>query len=134
MSRWVKRKAEDQAVDISALIDVVFILLIFFMVTTTFQKDTELELERPGASSGTPASSKALRVFIDRAGSVYVDDAPVKPYMLQSRVRDYLRDSREGAVLVVADRTVQTQRLIEVVDQCRLGGASDVGVITDAEG
>jgi biopolymer transport protein ExbD len=134
MSRFGKRKAEEQAVDISALIDVVFILLIFFMVTTTFQKDTELELERPGASSGSAASSKALRVYIDRSGGVYVDDAPVKAYMLQSRVRDYLRDSREGAVLVVADRTVQTQRLIEVIDQCRLGGASDVGVITDAEG
>jgi len=134
MSRLLKRRTDEPGVDISALIDVVFILLIFFMVTTTFQKDMELELERPGASSGSAASSKALRVYIDRSGGVYVDDAPVKTYMLQSRVRDYLRDSREGAVLVVADRTVQTQRLIEVIDQCRLGGAADVGVITDAEG
>lgn len=134
MSRWGRRKTEEQGMDISPLIDVVFILLIFFMVTTTFQQDMQLELERPGASSGAKASTKALRVYIDRAGGVYVDDAPVKTWMLQSRVRDYLRDASDGTVLVVADRTVVTERLIEVIDQCRLGGAADVGVITDAEG
>lgn len=133
--KFRKRAPEASDMDISPLIDVVFILLIFFMVTTTFVKDMQLELERPGASSGASASTKALRVYIDRAGGVYVDDAPVKVWMLQSRVRDYLRDATgAGSVLVVADRSVVTERLIEVIDQCRLGGANDVGVITDAEG
>jgi len=133
--KWRRRSSsEGSEMDISPLIDVVFILLIFFMVTTTFVKDMQLELERPGASSGSTASTKALRVYIDRGGGVYVDDAPVKVWMLQSRVRDYLRDASSGTVLVVADRSVVTERLIEVIDQCRLGGAEDVGVITDAEG
>ncbi|MFK7926619.1 MAG: ExbD/TolR family protein [Myxococcota bacterium] len=133
--KWRSRGRKDASdMDISPLIDVVFILLIFFMVTTTFTKDMQLELERPGASSGSTASTKALRVFIDRVGGVYIDDAPVKSWMLQSRVREYLRDASEGTVLVVADRLVVTERLVEVVDQCRLGGASDVGVVTDAEG
>ena len=133
--KWRSKDRKSEAdMDISPLIDVVFILLIFFMVTTTFTKDMQLELERPGASSGATASTKALRVFIDRVGGVYIDDAPVKSWMLQSRVRDYLRDASDGTVLVVADRLVVTERLIEVIDQCRLGGASDVGVITDAEG
>lgn len=133
--KWRRRSGnEGSELDISPLIDVVFILLIFFMVTTTFVKDMQIELERPGASSGGAASTKALRVYIDRGGAVYVDDAPVKVWMLQSRVRDYLRDASTGTVLVVADRSVVTERLIEVVDQCRLGGAQDVGVITDAEG
>jgi biopolymer transport protein ExbD len=129
-----RKRSEDQALDISPLIDVVFILLIFFMVTTTFQQDMQLELERPGSSSGARATTKALRVYIDRAGTVYVDDAPVKLWVLQSRVREYLRDSVGGTVLVVADRTTMTEKLIEVIDQCRLGGAVDVGVVTDAEG
>ena len=128
------RKSSAPEVDISPLIDVVFILLIFFMVTTTFVKDQQLDLERPGASSGDPASTKALRVAIDRQGGLFVGDNAVKPWMLQSRVRDFLRDSGDGAVLVVADRRVAAERLIEVVDQCRLAGARDVGVITDAEG
>jgi biopolymer transport protein ExbD len=134
MKFGIKKRSEDAALDISPLIDVVFILLIFFMVTTTFQQDMQLELERPGSSSGSRASTKALRVYIDRGGTVYVDDAPVKLWVLQSRVREYLRDAVGGTVLVVADRATVTEKLIEVIDQCRLGGAADVGVVTDAEG
>lgn len=134
MSLGRRRRSAKPEVDISPLIDVVFILLIFFMVTTTFVKDSAVDIERPGASSGQPASTKALRVLIDRTGALYVGDTQVKPWMLQSRVREFLRDGADGAVLVVVDRRVAAERLIEVVDQCRLAGATDVGVVTDAEG
>ena len=127
------RRSQNQEIDISPLIDVVFILLIFFMVSTTFVKDMKLELERPSAASATRAGTKALRVYIDRHGAFYVDEAQVKPWMLQSRVRDYLRDAADGSILVVTDRGVAAEKLIEAVDQCRLAGAQDVGVITDVE-
>jgi len=133
MSLRSRRSGRKPEVDISPLIDVVFILLIFFMVTTTFVKDTQVDLERPSASSGSVASTKALRIVVDRAGGLWLGDAPVKSWMLQSRVRDYLRDAADGSVLVVIDRRVPAEKLIEVVDQCRLAGAQDVGVITDAE-
>ena len=128
-----RRRGREVDVDISPLIDVVFILLIFFMVTTTFVKDAQIDIERPSAQSGERANSKGLRVYIDRAGALYLDDVPVKPWMLQSRVRDHIRNGGSDVILVVADRRVAAERLIEVVDQCRLAGASDVGVITDAE-
>jgi biopolymer transport protein ExbD len=132
--RSIRRKSSSGGeIDISPLIDVVFILLIFFMVSTTFVKDTQVDLERPSAASGTKADGKALRVTLDRAGQAWIDDAPIKPWMIQTRVRDHLRDAGEGAVLVVADRRVAAEKLIEVVDQCRLAGAKDVGVVTDAE-
>ena len=127
------RRGNNQELDISPLIDVVFILLIFFMVSTTFVKDMQLELERPSASSSTRASSKALRIYIDRNELFYVNEAPVQPWMLQSRVRDFLRESTEASVLVVTDRNVAADKLIEAVDACRLAGAKDVGVITQAE-
>ncbi len=129
----LRRRSGASELDISPLIDVVFILLIFFMVSTTFVKDMQLDLERPGASSSTRASSKSLRIYIDRNAVFYVNEAPVQPWMLQSRVRDYLRDATEASVLVVTDRTVAADKLIEAVDACRLAGAKDVGVITDAE-
>jgi biopolymer transport protein ExbD len=128
-----RKKSEKTDLDISPLIDVVFILLIFFMVSTTFIKDTQLDLERPSAASGKKASTAALRVVLDQRGQIFVDDTPVKPWMVQTRVRQHLRESSEGAVLVVADRRVVAEKLIEVVDQCRLAGAADVGVVTDAE-
>ena len=128
-----KRREKSSEIDISPLIDVVFILLIFFMVSTTFVKDAQVEIERPSAKSGTRSSAQALRIHVDRTGQVHIDDAPVKPWMVQSRVRDHLRSGTDGAVLVIADRRVEAEKLVEVVDQCRLGGATDVGVATDAE-
>ncbi|MGE0711435.1 MAG: ExbD/TolR family protein [Planctomycetota bacterium] len=124
-------KKEPQQIDMGPLIDMVFILLIFFAVTTTFTKDMQLELQRPSAQSASLASTKALRVYLDAGKQVYVDEQPVKVWMLQSRIRDLLAASPGRKVLVVADRNVPAERLIEVVDQCRLGGASEVGVATE---
>ena len=133
MSLGRRKRGEDPGVDISPLIDVVFILLIFFMVSTTFVKDSKLDIERPGASSATRASTKSIRVSIDRTGSITMDDVPVRPWMVQSRVREGLASGADGSVLVITDRRVSAEKLIEVVDQCRLAGAADVGVVTDIE-
>jgi biopolymer transport protein ExbD len=126
-----RSKADNkQDVDITALIDMVFILLIFFMVSTTFVKDTQVDIERPGAASATPSSSKSLRVNIDQASNIYIDNSPVRPWMVQSRVRQFLEAAGSSSVLVVVDRRVPADKLVEVVDQCRLGGATSVGVAT----
>lgn len=131
--RYLKRMDTRRDIDISPLIDVVFILLIFFMVSTTFVKDLKLDLKRPGAASATPANNKVIRVHLDRHEQVYVNGNPVKGWMLQSRVRDVLRTGISETVLVVTDARVPAEKLIDVVDQCRLAGALDVGVATEKE-
>lgn len=126
-----RRKSETkQDVDITALIDMVFILLIFFMVSTTFVKDMQVDIERPSAASASAASSKALRVNIDSSSNVFIDNTPVRPWMVQSRVRSFLEIAGSSSVLVIVDRRVPADKLVEIVDQCRLGGASNVGVAT----
>ena len=132
MKRLLRSKQET-GIDISPLIDMVFILLIFFMVTTTFVKDMKLELERPSAAAASRASSKSIRVYLDRAAVVYIDEVPVRPWMIQSRVRDLLRSASDKQVLVITERAVPAEKLINVVDQCRLAGASEVAVATEAE-
>jgi len=62
-----------------------------------------------------------------------VDGEPVRPWVLQSRVRQLLSYNPEGQVLVVADRGLRSGNLVEVVDQIRLAGATQVGVATDQE-
>ncbi len=131
--RYLRKKESLANVDISPLIDMVFILLIFFMVSTTFVKDMKIDIERPGAASAQRASSKSIRIHIDRGGGIYLDDQPVKSWMVQSRVRDLLRAGASGTILVITDRLVPAETLVEVVDQCRLAGATDVGVATEKE-
>ena len=124
---------EQTQVDISPLIDMVFILLIFFMVSTTFVKDMKLDLDRPRASSAGAANSKAIRVYIDNQSKVYVDGQPTRVWVLQSKVRELLKTGGTSSVLVVTDKNVPADKLIEVVDSCRLAGAKDVGVATENE-
>lgn len=119
-----------QDINISPLIDMVFILLIFFMVSTTFVKDMDLDITRPNAQSASPASTKAVRVYIDGNGDTYIEGQPVRAWVIQSRVRDLIKGSTTDQVLVVTDETVPAKKLVQVVDQCRLGGAKDVGVAT----
>jgi biopolymer transport protein ExbD len=131
--RYRERNDDSQGIDISPLIDMVFILLIFFMVSTTFQKDMKVDLERPGAGSAVNASTKSVRIFIDRNGDVFMDGNPVRTWVIQSRLREQFKSGASKSVLVVTDRRIASEKLIEVVDQCRLAGAADVGVATDIE-
>ena len=131
--RYREKKRGQESIDISPLIDMVFILLIFFMVSTTFVKDMKLDLERPAASSSSIASTKAVRLYIDKSGDTYLNGEPIRVWVIQSRLRDLLKDGTNKSVLVVTDEIVPTNRLVEVVDQARLAGAEDVGVATVAE-
>ncbi len=131
--RYRERKDTIQDINISPLIDMVFILLIFFMVSTTFVKDMKLDLNRPSAQSQTTASTKSIRLYIDNQGNVYLDGEPVQVWVIQSRVRDLIATSTNKSVLVVTDEGVPSGRLVEVVDQARLAGADDVGVATEQE-
>ncbi len=128
-----KKETKVDDIDISPLIDMVFILLIFFMVSSTFTKDMQLELTRPGASSATKSSTKVIRLYIDKYSDIYLDGQPIKVWAIQGKMRDLLRASTERSVLVVTDEGVTADKLVEVVDQCRLAGAKDVGVSTQRE-
>ena len=128
-----RKKSTMDSVDVSPLIDMVFILLIFFMVSTTFIKDMQIDLNRPGASSSKPSSSKSIRVFIDNGERIYVDGQQVRSWVLQSKIRDMIKTQKSSSILVVTDKKVSADKLVDVVDQCRLAGVKDIGVATEAE-
>lgn len=130
--RFREKKAAEAAIDMTPMIDMVFILLIFFMVSTTFVKDMQIDIERPGAATQTVSSTKAVRLYIDKAGEVYMDGAPVRVWVIASRLRDQLQGQAQKSVLVVTDEGVPAGRLVEVVDQARQAGA-EVGVATRGE-
>ena len=128
-----RQRRQQSEIDIAPLIDIVFILLIFFMVTTTFVRDAKLEIERPGAKTAQRAVQRSVRVSVGRRGEIFVDARPIKPWMLQARMREIVASQRIKTVLVIADRRVETGMLVDVVDQCRLAGAQDVGVAVEHE-
>lgn len=123
-----RRRDKDEGIDIAPLIDVVFILLIFFMVSTTFVRNLELDIERPSAATAKTADTRAIRVTLTRSGQVMVEGQEVNSWMIQDRVRTITVQHPERPVLVTADEDALTGKLVDVVDQCRLAGAKNVGV------
>ena len=128
-----ERKTAEVAIDLTPCIDMTFILLIFFMVSTTFVKDMKIDIDRPGASTQQVASTKAVRLYIDKQGETYLEGEPVRVWVIQSRVRDLLKGTTGKSVLVVTDEGVPAGRLVEVVDQARAAGAEEIGVATSLE-
>ena len=124
----------EHEVSLGPLIDIVFILLIFFMVTTTFAKDQDVDLERPRADSAERSQAEAVRVAVDRRGDIFLDGRKVSVWALQSHLRKALAKAPGRSVVVLADKRLGTGDLVEVVDQCRLGGADAVAVAVEGGG
>ena len=126
----------DQAdLNITPLIDIVFILLIFFVVTTTFAHELGLAIDRPESSTATEQTKHVIRVAVSRHGEITVDARPTSPWRVEAEVRNHLRDESDAAVLVIADRGAVADVLVEVIDACRRAGASDVALgVERAEG
>ncbi len=132
MSRRLLRRGrgedEGEGVNLSPLVDMTFLLLIFFVVSSTLVDDVEIPIERPGAASGSSVESRAIRVAVTREETVAVEGEPVPRWMVEARVRHVLGGHPTGRILVVADRRVEAELLVDVVDQCRLAGARHVAV------
>ncbi|MBA2493042.1 MAG: ExbD/TolR family protein [Gammaproteobacteria bacterium] len=124
--------AEETSINVVPMVDIMLVLVIFFVVTTSFVDDMNLDIDRPTAKSATPSETQAIRLFIDSSGDTYLDGAPVQVWMIQTQLDLLLEASTSDSVLVVTDDSVPAKRLIEVVDQARLAGAQ-VGVATSAE-
>lgn len=124
------RSSRGRGVDINMapLIDMIFILLIFFIVTSSFVRDAGVEVERPGADTAQTADRPTIQVGITENGSIHMDGEPVDIRSVRPRVAAFLAGSPEGGVLVVADRNSRTDAVIRVIDQCRLAGAENVGI------
>ncbi|MEL6761507.1 MAG: biopolymer transporter ExbD [Myxococcota bacterium] len=117
--------------NITPLIDVVFILLIFFMVTTTFTQDLGLDIDRPEASSGRRLSSRIVRIAVDPRGALTVDSQPTRSWGLEDALRARLDLTQEKAVLVISDRRVEATVLVDVIDAANRAGASEVSLAVE---
>jgi len=126
----LKQQRSAALVDIAPLIDIVFILLIFFLVTTTFVRDTGVEVNRPEAVTAQATEPTSMRVSIAASGSVYTDGDQVSLDELRRRVQSFVARERKHALLIIPDKAVPSGRLVEVMDAAKLGGARDISVAT----
>ena len=128
LGRLSESMSEPADLNITPLIDIVFILLIFFVVTTTFVHELGLPIDRPESSTASEQATHVVRVAVSRQGEITVDAQPTSPWRVEAEVRAQLRDRPGAAVLVIADRGAVADALVDVIDACRRAGAKDVAL------
>ncbi|MDZ4261025.1 MAG: biopolymer transporter ExbD [Pseudomonadota bacterium] len=131
---WRKHRREQISIDMAPLIDVVFLLLIFFMVTTTFREESQIEINLPQASSEpTELQGKPLEILIDKEGRYYVDSALVINTQIDTLKRA-LRKAMDGRdappVIVSADAMSPHQAVVTAMDAARQVGLIHLSIAT----
>jgi len=124
----IKSEGGATAMNITPLIDMVFILLIFFAVNASFVKEAGVEIERPSARSAVTQEKANIMIAVTENGEVWVDRQRVDPRSVRGHVERLRVENPEGAVVILADDDSQTGLVIEVLDQARLAGVENVAV------
>lgn len=116
------------SINLTPMIDMVFILLIFFIATTSFTKESGVEVNRPSAK--TAVSKERINTFIVvRANNeIWIDKHQVDIRTIRANVERIEAENPEGSVVIVADKDSKTGLVIEIMDQVRLAGVSDVSI------
>ncbi|NYS61404.1 ExbD/TolR family protein [Vreelandella salicampi] len=124
--RSMESTAESTEVNLTPMLDVVFIMLIFFIVTTSFIKESGVEIERPESSAASPRPDAQVLVAVTPEGAVWVDGRPVDLHRVGQTVAEIV--TGEGSVVIQADRDATTGVLIEVMDRLQSAGVDQVAV------
>lgn len=129
----LRMRNKEVGINMSPLIDLVFLLLIFFMVTTSFVRETGIDVQRPSASSATLTDNGNILVAVSPKGNIHFDGRQIDIRSLRSHITRALSENPEGAVVIVADKVSYTGKVIQVMDQCRLAGAKRVSIAATRE-
>lgn len=132
MGRFRFNTADDSnetAIDMSPLMDCVFILLIFFIVTTTFVEESGVEVDKPQAAQMVNPDSQSITIAVTANGNVVHNGIEIGFGGIQPLVKSMLR-TEDAPVVVQAEETTRTGLLVRVIDEARLAGATKVSVGT----
>ncbi len=122
------QRDEDTGIDLTPMLDVVFIMLIFFIVTSSFIKEAGVEVQRPQAQTADPQDKGNILIAITADGQVWMDKQVVDIRSVRAQVERLRLDQPDGAVVVQADRDARTGLVVQVMDQARLAGVQDVAL------
>lgn len=119
---------EEQGIDMTPMLDIVFIMLIFFIVTTSFVKQSGIEVEKPQASSAKRDKQVNIIIAITKNGEIWIDKHPVDIRALRSTIEQLHADRPEGSLIINADQHSQNGVLVQVMDQAKLAGIEKISI------
>ena len=123
--------SDEDEINMTPMLDVVFIMLIFFIVTASFVKETGLEIEKPTAMSAEPKDRATILIAIGEDGSIWIDNRQTEVRAVRTNVERMLSENPEGSVIIQADRRSKNGIMLQVMDAAKLAGANEVSISTE---
>ncbi|PKM36808.1 MAG: biopolymer transporter ExbD [Gammaproteobacteria bacterium HGW-Gammaproteobacteria-10] len=135
MRRTTSRSTSDQIsdIDMTPMLDIVFIMLIFFIVTTSFVKESGIDVNRPTAQTAEKKEQAHIIVSIKANGEIWIDKRSVDVRAVRANVARLQAENPLGSVIIAADRDTKTHVLVQVMDQIRLAGITNAAIATETE-
>jgi len=125
------QKEEQTEINITPMLDVVFIMLIFFIVTASFIKEAGIEIFRPSAETAEKQDKASILIAINEKGQVWMEKQVVDPSAVRANVERLRAENPEGSVVVQADKEAQVGITTEVIDAVRDAGVSNYVLSTE---
>jgi biopolymer transport protein ExbD len=131
MRRSHVTQEEEAEINITPMLDIVFIMLIFFIVTATFVRETGIDVTRPDAQTAQQQQRPPILIAISAEGEIWFDRRRIDIRAVRANVERALAENPEGGVVILADREARTGLLVEVMDEARLAGAPSVSIASE---
>jgi biopolymer transport protein ExbD len=130
----IKKAAAEEAgeIDLTPMLDVVFILLIFFIVTSVFVTEAGIEVSRPEASLVDDTSGDLILIAIGPAGDIWMDGDQIDPRFIRTRFELRLADAPNSSLVIQADRNATNERVMLILKAAREANIDDVSIAAEA--
>jgi biopolymer transport protein ExbD len=133
LRRKNRRQTEESGLDLTPMMDIVFIMLIFFIVTTSFVKETGVDINRPNAETAERDEKGNILVAITQNNEIWIDKRMIDIRAVRANVERLKAENPEGSVIIQADENSKTGLLVETMDQVRLAGVQNVSIAADKD-
>jgi len=119
---------EEAAIDMTPMLDVVFIMLIFFIVTASFVKEAGIDVNRPEAATAVKQDRANILIAISDKGEIWINKRRIDVRAVQANIERLRAENPQGSVVIQADKKATTETLIKVMDASRAAGVYDVSI------
>jgi len=131
MRRRRAETEEESEINITPMLDVVFIMLIFFIVTASFVKESGLDISRPDAATAERKERGNILVAISETGQIWIDRRQIDIRAVRANIERLHAENPQGAVVIQADQNSKNGLLVRVMDAARLAGVANVSIAAE---
>lgn len=126
-------REEEMDINITPMLDIVFIMLIFFIVTTSFVKDTGIDPQRPTAKTTEPKPRGNILIGVNTEGHIWMNNRRIELTDIRQMVEETVRETPESSAVVVSDEAAPTGTVIDIMDQVRAGGVTNISIAAEPD-